>query len=256
MPAGFQQDSNQLSPGYYRVQINMGYFGSVHATWTPYGTGALAQQGRVNPYTWDNYTTLPSSDNNGIALAAGNLRWQSIVDELSKVADCQILDIEVYSDTPTDANTDISGIVFTVKYDRNESVFPTYNAIQKYENSNGGFYGVNAGPGGTNGTVVVDGIVYPKYYSASGEEFAIGDVNPTADAIKDLVFRGIARGWWYEEQPPYTKSTRVYKYTTGEGTQEYVNVSIPGVSGNAYSYWEDITVTEINGTTTTITRSD
>ena len=73
MPSGFQQDSNQLSPSYYRVQINMGWWGSTQATWVNIDDDIpIEAKGRINPFNWDNYSTLPSSVDNGIALANGN----------------------------------------------------------------------------------------------------------------------------------------------------------------------------------------
>ena len=252
MPSGFQQNNDQLSPGYYRVTINMGYFDPTIATWTEYGSGELSQQGRINPNSWDSYATPPSSNNNGFALAQGNLRWQSIVEELGRVADCQILDVEVYSSgDATDANNDVGGIAFTVKYDRDESVFPGYNAIQKYEDESGGFQ--YNGIRNSNGTVTIDGVVYRTYWSPSDEEYTIEN---TKDAIKDLVWRGIVRGWYWDHSPDFTysRSGRVYKETTGEGMQETVSINMPGDS-NSWDYWEDISVNELDGSSTTITNT-
>jgi hypothetical protein len=263
MPSGFQQDSNQLSPGFYRVTITMDGNDSNSTAWAAYGDGELSQQGRVNPFNWDNYgvdsdgtpntSKFPSSDNNGRALAAGNLRWQAIIDELGKVGDCQILDVEVNSDDSTDANYDIKSIAFTVKYDRDEGVFPAYNAIQKYEYEHGG-HQYNGSYGTTGDTVTIEGAVYNTYWTPSDDETAI---NSTERAIQDLVWRGVVRGWYQGNNPDYThtKSTRVYKESNGEGVQEYIAVNLPG-SDNDWKYWECISVSNLDGTETTLVKQD
>ena len=112
MPSGFQQDSNQLQPAFYRVVIDMTNFYDNNSI---YG-------GRVNPFAWDNFegNALPSTLDNAIKLARGNLRWQRIVDELTKYNDGQIADLEVSVDGGAFDDADLvpTAIAFTIKYDR------------------------------------------------------------------------------------------------------------------------------------------
>ena len=63
MASGFQQDTNQLSPDFYRVVLTLsGGTGAYNA--------AAPANGAVNPYNWDSFTTKPSSDANAQRLVA------------------------------------------------------------------------------------------------------------------------------------------------------------------------------------------
>ena len=106
MPSGFQQDSNQLSPSFYRVVLTLGdNFESGGAIYT---TDDGTNNGAVNPYNWDAFEYQPSSDVAGYRLARGNMRWQAIIEEVSKHADCQLIDVEVSTnENPDSADTQI-----------------------------------------------------------------------------------------------------------------------------------------------------
>lgn len=245
MPSGFQQDSNQLSPSYYRVQINMGWFDPTNTTWNAYGDTPLEATGRINPYNWDNYTTKPSSTDNGIALANGNLRWQNILNELGRFADFQILDLEVYSDDNSNANYDILGIAFTVKYERDEFLFPAYCKVMENDN-----------PNGTDGSTTIDGVTYPIYYSYSGDEY---DINSTANVIKDLVMRGIMYGSGYRAYSEgYQKFARAWDPDKVGEFEDYITIFAPGSNGSddATNIFRDIFVQELDGTPLTMVKSD
>jgi hypothetical protein len=115
MPSGFQQDINQLKPGYYRVVVTLsGGTGNYNA--------AAPKNGAVNPYDWNAYTVAPTTLANSERLVRGNLRWQAIIEELTKKADAQILDVEVSSANVNDANSIPTALAFTVRYDREEFV--------------------------------------------------------------------------------------------------------------------------------------
>lgn len=252
MPSGFQIDSNQLSPSYYRVQINMGYWGSTNTNWNQYGDNPLEATGRINPYNWDSYAsddnsvTLPTSADNGIALANGNLRWQNILNELGRLADFQILDLEVYSDDNTNANYDITGIAFTVKYERDEFLFPAYSKLMELDNPNNT----------TGGTQTIDGVTYPTWWSYSGDEYGISS---TADVIKELVFRGIMYGSGYRAYgEEYKKFARAWNPVKEEEFEDYIMIYAPGSHGSddAQNIFQDVTVQEIDGTPLTMVRAD
>jgi len=120
MPSGFQQDQNQLKTGFYRVVVTLnGGTGAYNA--------AAPANGAVNPYDWNAYQTFPTTLANAERLARGNLRWQAIIEELTKHADAQILDVEVSSADTNDANSIPTGIAFTVKYERDDFVFQALN---------------------------------------------------------------------------------------------------------------------------------
>ncbi len=114
MPSGFQQDSNQLSPSFYRVVW-------VASTGT-YATADGNDNGAITPNSSDSFSTanLPTTLAKGKARARGNMRFRNVVNRLTGLADCQILDIEVGGETNGDAQA--TSLAFTVKFDRNAGV--------------------------------------------------------------------------------------------------------------------------------------
>lgn len=112
MPSGFQQNVNQLSPGLYRVVLTM-----TNTTYYPTADGN--DNGGVTPNSSDSFSTanLPTTLAKGKARSRGNMRFRNIVNALSGIADCQILDIEVDSDE-SNGDAQATTLAFTVKYDR------------------------------------------------------------------------------------------------------------------------------------------
>jgi hypothetical protein len=206
MPSGFQQDNNQLSPGFYRVVITMS---GGTGTWT----AASPANGAVNPYNWDSYTTLPSSDANGQRLSRGNMRWQAIIEEVTKHSDAQIIDVEVTSPGATDANSIPTAIAFTVKYDRDAFVL---GAVQKIA---------------TTFTPTTGGAV---------------TIDTTAKAVRYLVVQGIQRG----AAAGYTRTYNTYSATNEEGSQQTITINRPDTDGDIY---DDVAVQILDGTETVST---
>ena len=114
MPSGFQQDTNQLAPGLYRAVITM-----TSTTYYPTTGGAENDRGGITPNSSDSFSTanLPTTLAYGQNRARGNMRFRNIVNALSGLADCQILDIEVDSDE-TNGDSQATTLAFTVKFDR------------------------------------------------------------------------------------------------------------------------------------------
>jgi hypothetical protein len=112
MPSGFQQDANQLAPGFYRVVLTM-------TSGTYYPTADTNDNGGVTPNSSDSFSTanLPTTLAKGQARARGNMRFRNIVNALTGIADCQILDVEVDSDE-TNGDAQATTLAFTAKYDR------------------------------------------------------------------------------------------------------------------------------------------
>lgn len=187
MPSGFQQDSNQLAPGFYRVVLTMG---AGTATWN----AASPANGAVNPYNWDSYATKPSSNANGQRLARGNMRFQFIIEELTKYSDAQIIDLEVTSSDTTDANSVPSALAFTVKFDRDAFVLP---AVQ----------GVATTFTPTSGSAVT--------------------IDSTAKAIRYLVGQALARD-------AYTKNYNTYNATAVRGELQLITVNKPDALADLY----------------------
>lgn len=239
MPSGFQQDQNQLTPSYYRVVIQCG---GNSAEWYAVGGGneTGTNEGRISPYSADACDSLPATLEVSRALARGNLRFQSIVEAVENLADCQILDIETNANLNPENQADNNQIAFTIKFDRDEGVFPAYCAIRKQE---------SASSSGTTNPEDWEGIAYPQYYLYCNNG---STANNTQDALRDIIWKALAQG--------RTRSVRVFHPLVdsdplvGSGYQETLTADQPFDDGpNAYS---DIDVHPMDGTTTTLTSND
>jgi hypothetical protein len=187
MPSGFQQDSNQLSPDFYRVVLTL-------SSGTGNYGGAAPANGAVNPYDWNGFATAPTTLANAQRLARGNMRWQAIIEELTKHADAQILDVEVTSANNTLADSVPTAVSFTVKYDRDDFVL---GAVQNIATS--------FAP--TTGAAVT--------------------IDTTAKAIRYLVGTAIARN-------AYTRTYRVYDPTDLSETQTSVTINTPDTQADIF----------------------
>ena len=114
MPSGFQQDSNQLAPSFYRVvwAANTG----------TYATADGNDNGAITPNAADSFSTanLPTTLAKGQARARGNMRFRNVINRLTGLADCQIVDIEIGGETNGDAQA--TSLAFTVRFDRDAGV--------------------------------------------------------------------------------------------------------------------------------------
>ena len=124
MASGFQQDSNQLTPGFYRVNITM----TDTTTAFPTTDGGNHSDGGCTPNTWDYFAagSLPSTAAKALSRARGNLRFKQVVNQLSGLGDCQIIDIVI---TEANADAQATSLQFTVKYDR-DSFIPLTGTLQ------------------------------------------------------------------------------------------------------------------------------
>jgi hypothetical protein len=115
MASGFQQDLDQLQPNLYRVTITMTDNGNSGAF--PTTDQGNKQDGGCTPNTWDYFTAgnLPTTAATALSRARGNLRFKQVVNQLTGLADCQILDISI---TEANADAQATTLSFTVKYDR------------------------------------------------------------------------------------------------------------------------------------------
>jgi hypothetical protein len=113
MASGFQQDLDQLQPNFYRVVIDMS--NSTNFPTTDLGNH---QDGGCTPNTWDYFSgaSLPSTAALALSRARGNLRFKQVVNQITSIADCQILDIVLTGET--DGSTQATALAFTVKFDR------------------------------------------------------------------------------------------------------------------------------------------
>lgn len=123
MPSGFQQDINQLSPGLYRVVW-------VDGTGT-YPTTDTDTNGAITPNSADSFATLPTTVALAKARARGNMRFRNVINRLTGLADCQILDIEtgITAGGPETVGDDvITSLAFTVRYDRDAGLIDAQKA--------------------------------------------------------------------------------------------------------------------------------
>jgi hypothetical protein len=187
MPSGFQQDTNQLSPDFYRVVLTLsGGTGN-------YG-GAAPANGAVNPYDWNSFATAPTTLANAQRLARGNMRWQAIIEELTKHADAQIMDVEVTSANNTLADSVPTAIAFTVRFDRDDFIL---GAVQNIATS---------------------------FAPTTGAAITI---DTTAKAIRYLVGAAVSRN-------AYTRTYRVYSPTDLAETQPSVTINSPDTLADIY----------------------
>ncbi len=201
MPTGFQQDANQLSPDFYRVVITMS---GGTAAWN----AASPANGAVNPYNWDGYTTLPTSDANAQRLARGNMRFQAIIEEVSKFADAQLIDVEVTSADTTNANNVPTALAFTIRYDRDDNILPSVRQS------------VTSFTPTTGGAVTID---------------------TTAKALRYLVVQGIQRGG----TSGYSRKWNTWSFTNQSGQVEQITIQRPDTDADIY---DDVTVSVLDGT--------
>ena len=200
MASGFQQDSNQLSPGLFRVVW-------IASTGT-YPTVDGNDNGGLTPNSADSFATLPTTLVKAKARARGNLRFRNVVNRLSGLGDCQILDIEtgIAGGGPELVGDDVAtSVAFTVKYDRTAGIIDAQKALNVQET------GV-----ATNVATVA--------------------ITTLALAIEDAVVRGF--------RDATTSSTRVVS-SVPTNSQTDITVAAPDSAADILA---DITVAQIDGT--------
>jgi hypothetical protein len=229
MPSGFQQDPNQLQPAFFRVVINMT---NQYNYWT--NNNHPTATGSVQPYAWDNFTgnDQPATVIAGQTLARGNLRFQRIIEELTKYADAQIIDLEALSGTdPVTGNNLANHLAFTVKYER---------------------FGIDAqGIDGDSPLLAMERAYLKSINGGSTSSPYDGEnINNTNEAIQEAIMRALIES--------VTRSVRVFvpqegsDPIVGEGTQQSVTINdvTYGEDENSYSDLRDtIVVNVMDGTT-------
>lgn len=200
MPSGFQQDSNQLSPGLFRVVW-------VASTGT-YPTADGDTNGAITPNSSDSFATLPTTLVKAKARARGNIRFRNVVNRLSGLADCQILDIEtgISGGGPETAGDDVAtSLAFTVKYDRTAGIIAAQKALNVQE-------------------------------TGSANNVADAAITTLALAIEDAVVRGF--------RDATTSTARILSSAPDNG-QLSITVAAPDTAADILA---DITVAQIDGT--------
>jgi hypothetical protein len=116
MASGFQNSGDKLIPNFYRVTIDLSSYST---------TSADTDSGGVEVYDFNHYNTVPTSLETSIRRARGNIRWQSVIDNLSRFSNPIILDVTPKKAGPsdlTDADDVTTALSFTVGYEQEEYV--------------------------------------------------------------------------------------------------------------------------------------
>jgi hypothetical protein len=228
MSSGFQQNENQLTPGLYRVVVDLSGYSS---------TAANTDAGGVETRDSSIFATQNTTLANGQRRARGNLRWQGILEALSIGGDYRILDVEESESGPSalDVADDVTVTLnFTVQYDRDAFVL---GAVQNFLIKEGRTTG---------------GVAKNSDHETLGSATT---TTTTALAIEELVVRGITKGYQnyvvdvsaaVGAGDIFTRSYRVWDGTQGAETQEVLTVKAPITPKAAHT---DVTVTAIDGTT-------
>ena len=197
--SGFQQDINQLRPEFYTVAITLsGGAGT-------YPTADGNTNGAVYPQDHSQFTTKPTTYVIGKRVARGHQRFLAIIENLSKYADCQILDVQFTSAGATAADNQPTAVSFTVKYDR----------------------GAAAGAGTADAVLgsVREEIGTPFQFTATTDGTIT--VDTTAKALRYLIGQAIAR-------TDYTKRVRVWDGGQGAEVDETLTVTTPDSIADIY----------------------
>lgn len=221
MASGFQNNNDQLTPNYYRIVIDTSGYST---------TAANTDSGGVEAWDHNYFSTLNTTTNNSIRRARGNLRWQAIVDELSRFNEPTMLDVTIMKVGPTAetaADDTAISVAFTVGYNQEEYVL-------------GGWQNIIGAGNFSDGATSLTATSYDQL-SASNKATAI------QNCIKEAVTRGITRGG----AAGYTRRYRTVLIDGGNLEQRDVNVTIvqPDTPANV---WADITTAAIIDTMTQI----
>lgn len=222
--SGYQQDSNQITPGLYRVTID-----TSSNTYYPLASGTTTANGGVNPYDWtaSSYTNATSmTATQATYLAQGNLRWQNILDQLDGLSDCRILNVVIAGATNgTDATTQNTSVAFTVEFFRDSFVLGEWNKILQSAGAT-----ANGTYTNSDGTT---GVAYNSPYAASTTP-----VTTNLLAIKDAVTGAIIAG--------RSRLGRVWNPTQNGDSQVKVTVTTPNAT--ASNIYGTVTVAAVSYT--------
>jgi len=210
MASGFQNTQDQLTPNFYRVSIDASGYST---------TAADNDSGGVEVDDFNFFSTLPTTLNNSRRRARGNLRWQAIIDELSRFSQPMILDVTSLEAGPSalDVADDVTtSLSFTVGYAQEEYVLGGWQKI------------IGAGTFSDGSTALTTS----TYEALSAANLATAMQN----CIEEAVTRGITRGG----AGGYTKTYRTMDPTGNDQSfQEAITITQPDTPANV---WADVSV--------------
>lgn len=210
--SGFKISPDSLRPELYQIVITLsGGAGT-------YPTADGNTNGAVYPQDHSEFATKPSTLAIGRRVARGHQRFLAIVENLSKYADCQILDVQFASSGTTVADNQPTSVTFTVRYER------------------GGLAGA-----GTSEAIlgsVRSEIGSPYQFTATTDGTIT--VDTTAKALRYLVAQAIGR-------TNNSKSMRVWDGGNSFEIQETLTVTLPDSIADIY---KDVAVTLVDAAET------
>ena len=211
MASGFQNTQDQLTPNFYRISIDA----STYST-----TAANNDSGGVEVDDFNAFTTLPTTLDNSRRRARGNIRWQAILDELSRFNQPMILDVTSLEAGPStlDVADDVTtSLSFTVGYAQEEYVLGGWQKI------------IGAGTFSDGATTLTTS----TFEALSAVNLAIA----IEDCIQEAVTRGITRGG---ASAGYTRTYRTMDPTgSDQSFQESITILQPDTPANV---WVDVSV--------------
>ena len=210
MASGFQNTQDQLTPNFYRISIDASGYST---------TAADNDSGGVEVDDFNFFSTLPTTLNISRRRARGNLRWQAIIDELSRFSQPMILDITSLESGPSalDVADDVTtSLAFTVGYAQEEYVLGGWQKI------------IGAGTLSDGSTTLTTS----TYEALSAASLATA----MQHCIEEAVTRGITRGG----SSGYTKTYRTMDPTGNDSSfQEAITITQPDTPANV---WADVSV--------------
>jgi len=85
-------------------------------------TDGAATAGKVNPYSFKDFSSLPTNKNDGLNLARGGVRYQKVLQILGTYSNYRIL--KIGTDSSADQDTAPTTLTFNIMFE-NESAIPT-----------------------------------------------------------------------------------------------------------------------------------
>jgi hypothetical protein len=211
MASGFQNNQDQLTPNYYRVQIDLTGYNS---------TATDNASGGVEAWDFTNFTTMNTTADNSRRRARGNVRFNNILNQLQLFANVQILDMTVLTGgNPQEEADDVAtSVSFTVGYVQEAYVYGGW------QNTLG------------SGTFS-DGSTYfpPVGYDQLSE---VTDLEVIEFCVKEAIVRGITTGG----SDGYTRRYKTYNPADNNHREEQITVTQPK---NPSDVWNDVTVSAI-----------
>jgi hypothetical protein len=214
MASGFQNNQDQLTPNYYRVQIDLssGYS----------STSTDNDSGGVEAWDFTNFNTMNTTADNSRRRARGNVRFNNILNQLQLFANVQILDMTVLTGgNPQEAADDVAtGVAFTVGYVQEAYVYGGW------QNTVG------------SGTFSDGSTTFPPVNITFDQLGEIVDLEAIEVCIKEAIVRGITTGG----SDGYTRRYKTYNPADNNHREEQITVTQPKAPADV---WNDVTVSAI-----------